>query len=265
MKKLVLFAFMLALLVAACSPVPQKPVACTAEAKLCPDGTAVGRTGPNCDFAPCPEPENITTNTINDSSTHYPVNHIAARGMFCAANYEPVCGWFNSSIKCFAYPCAQTYSNSCYAAKDEKVDYYTLGECPKVGGVVQPNSTTNNTSENACSGRRPEVCYEIYNPVCGHSNSGEKTYSNDCFACADTTVVYWTQGVCSAVNTTKASLPAIKTVYHCEYPQPSCSQDYNPVCGEYVLNTGDTVKQTFNNSCLACGTLKVSTYTEGAC
>lgn len=30
------------------------PVACTAEAKLCPDGSSVGRTGPNCEFAPCP-------------------------------------------------------------------------------------------------------------------------------------------------------------------------------------------------------------------
>jgi hypothetical protein len=29
------------------------PVACTEEAKLCPDGSAVGRTGPNCEFAPC--------------------------------------------------------------------------------------------------------------------------------------------------------------------------------------------------------------------
>lgn len=28
--------------------------ACTADAMLCPDGTAVGRSGPNCEFAPCP-------------------------------------------------------------------------------------------------------------------------------------------------------------------------------------------------------------------
>ena len=28
--------------------------ACTQEAKLCPDGSSVGRTGPNCDFAACP-------------------------------------------------------------------------------------------------------------------------------------------------------------------------------------------------------------------
>ncbi len=29
-------------------------MACTEEAKLCSDGTAVGRTGPNCEFAECP-------------------------------------------------------------------------------------------------------------------------------------------------------------------------------------------------------------------
>ena len=35
------------------APVPSGK-ACTMEAKLCPDGSAVGRTGPNCEFAPCP-------------------------------------------------------------------------------------------------------------------------------------------------------------------------------------------------------------------
>lgn len=31
-----------------------KPKACTMEAKLCPDGSAVGRSGSNCEFTPCP-------------------------------------------------------------------------------------------------------------------------------------------------------------------------------------------------------------------
>ena len=35
---------------------PPAPVACTAEAKQCPDGTYVGRTGPKCEFTPCPIP-----------------------------------------------------------------------------------------------------------------------------------------------------------------------------------------------------------------
>lgn len=28
--------------------------ACTEEAKVCPDGSSVGRTGPHCEFAACP-------------------------------------------------------------------------------------------------------------------------------------------------------------------------------------------------------------------
>ncbi len=35
--------------------IPNNPVACTMEAKLCPDGSYVGRTGPKCEFSPCPE------------------------------------------------------------------------------------------------------------------------------------------------------------------------------------------------------------------
>lgn len=33
---------------------PSGPTACTLEAKVCPDGSYVGRTGPDCAFAPCP-------------------------------------------------------------------------------------------------------------------------------------------------------------------------------------------------------------------
>ncbi|PIR78902.1 MAG: hypothetical protein COU26_04065 [Candidatus Levybacteria bacterium CG10_big_fil_rev_8_21_14_0_10_36_30] len=31
-----------------------KQIACTMEAKVCPDGTSVGRSGPKCEFTPCP-------------------------------------------------------------------------------------------------------------------------------------------------------------------------------------------------------------------
>lgn len=36
-------------------------VACTLEAKLCPDGSSVGRTGPNCEFSLCPIGERETS------------------------------------------------------------------------------------------------------------------------------------------------------------------------------------------------------------
>lgn len=32
----------------------EEGVACTMEAKICPDGSSVGRQGPNCEFSPCP-------------------------------------------------------------------------------------------------------------------------------------------------------------------------------------------------------------------
>ncbi len=33
---------------------PQRPTVCTMEAKICLDGSSVGRTGPKCEFATCP-------------------------------------------------------------------------------------------------------------------------------------------------------------------------------------------------------------------
>jgi hypothetical protein len=41
-------------------------VACTMEAKLCPDGSYVGRQGPNCEFAQCPS---SSSNDNGGSST----------------------------------------------------------------------------------------------------------------------------------------------------------------------------------------------------
>jgi hypothetical protein len=55
-----ILALLLACLVSACAgkstpPPTDTPQACTKEAKVCPDGSIVGRTGPSCEFAPCPE------------------------------------------------------------------------------------------------------------------------------------------------------------------------------------------------------------------
>lgn len=42
--------------------------ACTMEAKLCNDGSYVSRTGPNCEFTPCPEKK--STQMANPASTY---------------------------------------------------------------------------------------------------------------------------------------------------------------------------------------------------
>ncbi len=54
------------LLVAVRKPAPE-PVVCTMEAKQCPDGSYVGRSGPNCEFAPCPSSSLPSGNCTSDA------------------------------------------------------------------------------------------------------------------------------------------------------------------------------------------------------
>jgi len=48
----------------------------------------------------------------------------------CPEYYSATCGWFNQSIKCFKYPCAENFENPCFACAKENVEYYTEGVCP---------------------------------------------------------------------------------------------------------------------------------------
>lgn len=83
MKKIYLILFVIILIVASFLLLKfytpkiihvNRPIACTMEAKLCPDGSAVGRTGPSCEFAPCPDttipptPTSTTTPPITKKS-----------------------------------------------------------------------------------------------------------------------------------------------------------------------------------------------------
>lgn len=50
--------------------------ACTMEAKICPDGSSVSRTGPNCEFIPCPEVTGIQlspTSSIQELNAIQPI------------------------------------------------------------------------------------------------------------------------------------------------------------------------------------------------
>ncbi len=56
-----------------------EPVFCTMEAKICPDGSSVGRTGPNCEFAECPESSaEWSTFTNGNYSVSYPKDQLIA-------------------------------------------------------------------------------------------------------------------------------------------------------------------------------------------
>ncbi|HEY4495911.1 MAG TPA: Gmad2 immunoglobulin-like domain-containing protein [Candidatus Paceibacterota bacterium] len=104
---------------------PTTPVACTMEAKICPDGSAVGRVGPNCEFALCPGEDNQGS---DDKETLCQPKQRNAD--FCTADYAPVCA--KVEIQCIKAPCdpiKQTFSNACEACKNSLVKSYISGEC----------------------------------------------------------------------------------------------------------------------------------------
>ncbi len=179
MKKVIMVLSIISVLfLLACTQ--NTPVACTEEAKICPDGSAVGRTGPNCEFASCPAgndqpldckssecgPQLGMPNYLcsdgkttagptgrclrnSDGTCGWEVTSCPApnqneplkqnectaeqrQGNVCPELYGPVCGWFDPArIQCIRYPCAQEFSNGCFACHDDKVLYWTEGECPK--------------------------------------------------------------------------------------------------------------------------------------
>lgn len=99
-------------------------VACTMDAKICPDGSAVGRSGPTCQFAACPIVIGAPT----------PATHMCTADekstKICTKEYAPVCGAV--AVQCIKAPCPpvpETFSNGCSACAQGNVLSYEKGIC----------------------------------------------------------------------------------------------------------------------------------------
>lgn len=93
-----------------------------------------------------------------------------------------------------------------------------ISACVNLGAAEQPPQSKPVTDANAglvqCTTPRPEICYEVRQPVCAVRDTGIRcvttpcpstervTYSNDCKACADTAVHGFQRGDCNSTNTT---------------------------------------------------------------
>lgn len=72
----------------------QKQVACTQEAKLCPDGSYVSRSGPDCQFAECPKTADQTfvTKEECEEKTGCKCDFVACDYIPAGKTFEETCG-----------------------------------------------------------------------------------------------------------------------------------------------------------------------------
>lgn len=243
------------------SPSGQK--ACTEEAKLCPGGTAVGRTGPNCEFAPCPE---------NGSSSCKCPSGYRKDGDAC----NPEC--YYSTPPCLAPSVACT---------------------PILGGDRDAHGCIGSAGYSWCEAK--QKCLRIWEEPC-ESNGSSDTNSGGSLGggtgMANPASVYCEDqggtleivdtpegqvGMChfangqvceewalfrsNATNCTGLDGTPAKTYCKPEQRQvgnepKACTMEYRPVCG---WTAAGVKTQTYGNPCVACIETNVSYWTEGEC
>lgn len=118
--------------------IPTKSIPCTMDAKICPDGTAVLRIPPNCQFAPCPE---ITKKQIFCGGI---ANIKCPKGYYCKINDNyPDAGGTCIKEKNIKYSCPKGNYIDCMPGPDKlksncNQEYlnWVKENCPNFKGVV---------------------------------------------------------------------------------------------------------------------------------
>lgn len=113
---------------------------CTLEAKLCPDGSTVGRIGPNCEFASCPAVS--------------PTQPPSAANVNCSSNDDCVLVNRELGVDC-------CYTNGC-----EAIDY-SLGKWIAVSSEWYDKQRENNCPKSiGCPNCAPKPINENFKAVC---------------------------------------------------------------------------------------------------
>lgn len=111
--------------------------------------------------------------------------------------------WFYRQNKC-RYPykiCAGPLGLARTSPTGDVRDLNSQGHplCPPNTQAFKNNKGVGCLPVQTCPQRRQETgCAKVYQPVCGFTSVGYKTYPNACEACSDPQVIKWTPGMCEA-------------------------------------------------------------------
>ena len=204
----------------------QSPRVCTADAKLCPDGSAVGRDpGNGCAFYDCPASQ--------DDLDEKPIPVEPDGGIGTTDPYTRYVSSDKEECTRILYQCIEGSSafsdeTGCGCRSIEPIRYVSrdADECSRIKYFCESNFIPF-SDESGCGceftfgedttpagklkalectpeQRDADVCTEEYAPVCGWSGENVQclrypcatTYSNACNACGDENVAYYTLGEC---------------------------------------------------------------------
>ncbi len=212
MNKILLIISMLALLfLSACAP-EQDAVACTMDARACPDGSYVGRTGPDCEFQTCPacDYESGPAKYVGKSE-----DECSRIKFICEEDTE----YFANGCGCGCQPIIQEANedeNGYYMSIPREDCSLALIQCPfgmegfvdDIGcGCRNPAAPEGKIKVTDCTEeqKQTQACTKEYLPVCGWSDPAKvqcikypcaQTFGNICSACADENVISWSEGEC---------------------------------------------------------------------
>ncbi|KAF1774433.1 Kazal domain [Phytophthora cactorum] len=195
----------------------------------------------------------------------------AACNDVCPENFQPVCG---SDGVTYSNDCTLDYAECTSGGAITKV---SDGECPTseedpsiilahdgACGVDPGSYETSPSTDSSESTGCPDVCIEIFRPVCG---SDGITYANSCFlgiaSCNDPSITLAHNGACGSTSgegSDETSNPSTDSSESTSCPDV-CIEILRPVCGS------DGV--TYPNSCFlgiaSCKDPSITQAHEGAC
>lgn len=240
MQRFISALLLSAFLIGCTQPADQRP--CTEEAKLCPDGSSVGREGPNCEFAPCPTLVGCTKEL-----------KICPDGT----------GVGRTGPSCEFEPCPGAGTGCNY---DDPAKPYTLRNAEECNLALMTCLVGHEYFVDSCGcGCKPPSA----EPSCDYENS-KQTYigksADECsrirFTCEQGKEYFSDDCGCGCQTVEKQA---------CDPAGPMmtiCTMEYKPVCGwfkESIQCIRYPCAQTFSNGCGACQDENVAYWTDGEC
>ncbi|MDD5147605.1 MAG: hypothetical protein PHV63_03625 [Candidatus Daviesbacteria bacterium] len=143
--------------------------ACTMDAKICPDGTSVGRTGPNCEFAPCPSPKVTPTPDVSpaQNGADETANWKTYTDNESKFSFRYPQDW-KMVLNCLGYEGSIVRKDICFQSTDldpVDKDYTTSGVGPNKGVVLTVSTYSDSSSKIAdincerLNAENPDSCF----------------------------------------------------------------------------------------------------------